>query len=128
MIGFIASAILLGVLVAADNAKTEKTCKEICKEKGWGDQRHPRSNESLQRYYFYAYVELKTSVKPIVYKNGRGVRNEIAHFPDYETGGVLRDENGNFIRTTRYDRYLMAKRDFEEKGYYWDDRYNPRPL
>ena len=132
MIELILSLIGLGVYSAAETAHVKRVGKEICQEKGWGEYKLPNTNESLQQKYFRSYVDMHYSIKPIHYGYGDNKKYNIHHDIfmklDEETGLAIKDESGNYIRTTRLDRYRMAVRDFEELGYFWDDRYNPSAI
>lgn len=108
--------LLIPAAYALEKADMKKKGDKICREKGYANYAMPNSDRVLQNMYFVSYVQTGIRLDPTT--GGRkAIYAEFIH--------CIPDNDGKFRSTNFIDRYRIARIEFEERGYYWDKRYDP---
>lgn len=114
---------LLGLVTfgTIDTIKTKQNAKEAAREiaEKLPDYSNPRVDPQLQKQYYITYLS----------KNYRFVKEgdyywlkKFIYVKKDADGNYMRDENGRLVLYTKAERLAMAKADYAERGYVWDER------
>lgn len=121
---------LMGLITVGtiEDVKTKQRAKEAIAEikPKIQDYNNPKVNWHLQRQYYITY----STGKYVYVKNDNGVYTvkEFLNLKRDKDGNFLYDKNGKLLTYSTTERLEMARRDFQERGYTWQEEAIPKTM